>query len=164
MTWAATVTNIRSIPNPGRHGYAKAQLGVSRMAIPSPPRAPPNSSPSPLLEPPLASPILPVAPPRVDDDPSEQGPNVAIIIVLLVVGSLLLLVCIECYCRRLRGTTLCEALLACIMMEPWRSSPSLRTTWRRPRDLSFRAGGRGGSSRVIMYYIESRGLHRERLV
>lgn len=88
------------------------------MAIPSPPRVPPNSSPSPLLEPPLASPILPVAPPRVDDDPSEQGPNVAIIIVLLVVGSLLLLVCIECYCRRLRGTTLCEALLACIMMEP----------------------------------------------
>ena len=118
MTWAATVTNIRSIPNPGRHGYANAQLGVSRMVIPSPPRAPPNSSPSPLLEPPLASPILPVAPPRVDDDPSEQGPNVAIIIVLLVVGSLLLLVCIECYCRRLRGTTLCEALLACIMMEP----------------------------------------------
>lgn len=118
MTWAATVTNIRSIPNPGRHGYANAQLGVSRMVIPSPPRAPPNSSPSPLLEPPLASPILPVAPPRVDDDPSEQGPNVAIIIVLLVVGSLLVLVCIECYCRRLRGTTLCEALLACIMMEP----------------------------------------------
>jgi hypothetical protein len=111
VTRATTVTNtIRSIPNPGRHGYENAQLGVSRMAIPSPP--------SPLLEPPLASPILPVAPPRVDDDPSEQGPNVAIIIVLLVVGSLLLLVCIECYCRRLRGTTLCEALLACIMMEP----------------------------------------------
>lgn len=117
MTWAAAVTNIRSIPNPGRHGSENAQLGVSRMSSP-PPRAPPNSSPSPLLEPPLASPILPVAPPRVDDDPSEQGPNVAIIIVLLVVGSLLLLVCIECYCRRLRGTTLCEALLACIMMEP----------------------------------------------
>ena len=83
------------------------------------PWAPPNSSPRPLLALiPLASPILPVAPPRVYDGPSEQGPNVAIIILLLVVGSLLLLVCIECYCRRRRGTTLCEALLACIMMEP----------------------------------------------